>query len=104
MSTPDSMQRVANRWRRSWCVMRFTPASLAAQSIDFLALENLHYGFFGKVSRLLPTHFFQQLLQAAVEWNPPVFAVFGDADVEQSFLEIHVTPQNVPGLIDPQAG
>ncbi len=35
MSTPDSMQRVATKCRRSWWVMRLTPASFAVRSIDF---------------------------------------------------------------------
>ncbi len=70
----------------------------------FLALENLHHGFVGQFSRLLSPHFLQQLPEAAVQRNPSGFSVFGDADVKQSFLEIHVTPQNVPGFINPHAG
>jgi hypothetical protein len=38
------------------------------------------------------------LLQASVQWNPSCFAVFSDADMKRSLLEIHVVPKNKPGL------
>lgn len=47
MSTPDSMQRVANRWRKSWWVMRFTLASFAARSMDFWHSKTCITGFSG---------------------------------------------------------
>ncbi len=82
----------------------FHTGQLGGAVYGFLALENLHHGFLRQFIWTLRPDFFQQLPQAAVEWKPPGFAVFGDADVKQALLEIHVVPQNVPGLINSHAG
>jgi hypothetical protein len=44
MSTPDSMQRVANKWRKSWCVRWCNPNFLQQLSSERLNLRTLRTG------------------------------------------------------------
>ncbi len=48
--TPDSMQRVANRWRKSWWVIRFAPVNFAALSMDFWHSKTRMMGLSGASS------------------------------------------------------
>jgi hypothetical protein len=50
MSTPFSMQRVANEWRKSWWVICFAPVSFAAGLMDFWHSKTRMIGFSGHSS------------------------------------------------------
>ena len=69
----------------------------------FLTLEYLHHRPVGRFFGPLRTHLLKQLSQTAVQRNPPVLAVFCDADVEQTFLKIHIVPNNMSCFIDSRA-
>src|SRR5208283_180281 len=69
-----------------------------------LTFKDLHHSFVRRFFGSPFAYFFQQLSQTTVQRNPTVFAILGNSGMEQSFLEIHIVPEDMPRFVYPQTG